>query len=109
MRWVICVTVLVLAMAGPASAIQKPNRGQCRQIGKQLEQHAMMVERAVSRGNKLWAQSTLNHMERLSARRQRLCPDLYPQGTRAKAMAEMRRLLATAGKLALKFFTLGAM
>jgi phosphohistidine phosphatase SixA len=109
MRIVILVTVLALGIAGSAGAVQKSNRGRCRQIGKQLEQHAISVDRAVSQGNKLWAESTLQYMERLDARRERLCPDLYPQGNAAKAMAEMRRLLVTAGKLALKFFTLGAM
>lgn len=109
MRIVILMTVLALGFAGPAAAIQKPNRGQCRQIGKQLEQHAISVNRAVRQGNKLWAESTLQFMERLDARRQRLCPDLYPQGSAEKAMVEMRRMLVTAGKLALKFFTLGAM
>jgi IS30 family transposase len=109
MRFVIVVISLTLLAAGPAAAIQKANRGQCRQIAKQLEQHAVTVERAVNRGNVQWAEATLQYMERLDTRRARLCPDLYPQGSAEKAMEEMRRLLVTAGKLALKFFTLGTM
>lgn len=109
MRFVICMTTLMLLIGGTAEAVQKANRGQCRKIARQLEQHAMSVEFAASRGDALWATSTLQQMERLDVRRARLCPDLYPQGNAAKAMAEMRRLLVTAGRLALKFFTMGAM
>jgi hypothetical protein len=109
MRIIIFVLALALLVVSSASALQKTNRGQCRKLGKQLEQHAASVDVAANRGNTLWAESTLQYMGQLDARRQRLCPDLYPEGNAAKAMAEMRRMLATAGKLALKFFTMGAM
>ena len=47
-------------------------------------------------------------MQRLDQRRARLCPDLYPQSARAKALEEMKRLAKMAGKAALSFLTFGA-
>ena len=70
--------------------------------------HATSVEMAKQRGNELWARNTLEQMARLEDRRARLCPDLYPQGSRAKAMAEMAEFLKTAGRAALSVLTFGA-
>jgi len=105
--WVISLA-LVLSLTTTAGAVQKPNRGQCRQIAKQLSVHATSVEMAKQRGNELWARNTLEQMARLEDRRARLCPDLYPQGSRAKAMAEMAEFLKTAGRAALSVLTFGA-
>jgi len=109
MRLATLVLLLSLLLSTSAVALQKTNRGQCRRIAKQLDNHAASVQQAKVRGNDLWARATLEQMSRLDARRERLCPDLYPQGTRAKAMAEMAALLKTAGKAALSLFTFGAM
>lgn len=109
MRFATLVLLLSLLLSTSAVALQKPNRGQCRRIAKQLDNHAVSVQQAKVRGNDLWARATLGQMSRLDARRERLCPDLYPQGTRAKAMAEMAAFLKTAGKVALRLFTFGAM
>jgi len=109
MRRVFIVIALSLFLATSAAALQKANRGQCRRIGKQLDQHALSVRQAQSRGNALWARANLEQMERLDRRRARLCPDLYPQSARAKALEEMKRLAKMAGKAALSFLTLGSM
>lgn len=108
MRRVVFVIVLSLLMASSAQAVQKSNRGQCRRLGKQLEQRAQSIQWAESRGNALWARANLEQMERLDRRRARLCPDLYPQSARAKALEEMKRLAKMAGKAALSFLTFGA-
>ena len=109
MRRVFIVITLSLLLASSAAALQKANRGQCRRIAKQLDNHAQSVYQAQSRGNGLWARANLAQMERLDRRRARLCPDLYPQSARAKALEEMKRLAKMAGKAALSFFTLGTM
>ncbi|MCP5042940.1 MAG: hypothetical protein GY944_18090 [bacterium] len=109
MRLAVLVISLALVVSTSAAAVQKPNRGQCRRIAKQLDNHAVSVDRAKARGNALWARASLEQMARLEARRERLCPDLYPQGTRAKAMLEMAEFLKTAGKTALSVLTFGAM
>ncbi len=109
MRLTVLAAVVALAFATSALAVQKPNRGQCRRIANQLEQHAQSVEQAEERGNALWARSTLQQMERLDRRRARLCPDLYPESASERAMAELRRMIKIAGKAALSFFTMGAM
>jgi len=103
---VICLSLL---LANSAVALQKANRGQCRRIAKQLDQHAVSVRQAQSRGNDLWARANLEQMNRLDHRRARLCPDLYPQSARAKALEEMKRLAKMASKAAVSFFTMGMM
>ncbi len=108
MRLLIISLALGLLVATSAGAVQKANRGQCRRLAKQLEVQATSVEMAKRRGNTAWAQATLQQMARLDERRARLCPDLYPQGSRAKAMAEMAEFLKTAGRTALSVFTFGA-
>lgn len=108
MRLVLISLALGMLVATSAGAVQKANRGQCRQIAKQLNVHAASVERAKAQGNVLWARNTLEQMARLDDRRARLCPDLYPQGSRAKAMAEMAEFLKTAGRTALSVLTFGA-
>lgn len=109
MRLILISLALIVAFAAAADAAPKANRGQCRQIAKQLDVHAASVARAQQQGNALWARNTLEHMARLEDRRARLCPDLYPQGTRAKAMAEMAEFLKTAGRTALSLLTFGAL
>ncbi|MDP6979729.1 MAG: hypothetical protein QF570_14175 [Myxococcota bacterium] len=108
MRLMIISLALGLLVATSAGAVQKPNRGQCRRIAKQLEVHAASVEMAKQRGNAAWASATLQQMARLDERRERLCPDLYPQGSRARAMAEMAEFLKNAGRTALSLLTFGA-
>ncbi len=109
MRLAALVAVVGLTFATSALAVQKPNRGQCRRIANQLEQHAESGQRAEGQGNALWARSTLQQMERLDSRRARLCPDLDPERAAATAMADLRRLIKIAGKAALTFFTMGAL
>lgn len=109
MRLAAIAISLALVISTAAAATPQPNRGQCRRLAKQIDVQAATVERAKARGNEAWARATLEQMSRLDARRQRLCPDLYPQGSRAKAMAEMARLLKTAGKAMLSLLTFGAM
>ena len=109
MRLVLIAIATSLLVATSAGAVNKSNRGQCRQIAKQLNVHAASVERAKAQGNVLWAQNTLQYMARLDDRRARLCPDLYPQGSsRAQAMVQMAEFLKTAGRTALSLLTFGA-
>ena len=109
MRRVFIVVALSLLLASSAAALQKPHRGQCRRLGKQLDQHAMKVRQAQSRGNALWARANVQQMQRMDRRRARLCPDLYPQNARAKALEDMKAFAKWAGKAALSFLTFGAM
>ena len=109
MRKILLVVTLSLVLASSAGAVQKAHRGQCKRIAKQLNNHAVSVDQAQRQGNALWARANVAQMNRLDHRRARLCPDLYPQSARAKALEEMKRLAKMAGKAALSFFTLGTM
>lgn len=109
MRFVVIASALALLIAGSASAVQLPNRGQCRQLTKQIENHEQSVVMAQRRGNALWARATLAQINRLDQRRIKLCPDLYSPSARAMALEEMKRLAKLAASAAVSFFTMGAM
>ena len=109
MRFIVIAFALALLMAGPATAVQKPNRGQCRQLTKQIETHSHTVARAQSRGNAMWAGATQAHINRLDQRRMKLCPDLYSPSARAQALEKMKQLAKMAAQAAVSFFTLGGM
>lgn len=109
MRFMILASVLALMVASSALAVQLPNRGQCRQITRQIETHSHSVAMAKQRGNDMWARATQAQIERLDQRRMKLCPDLYSPSARAQALAEMKRLAKMAAQAALSFLTMGAM
>lgn len=109
MRLILIATALAFLVSTSAFATQLPNRGQCKRLTKQIDNHAMSVRRAEGRGNALWARATLQQIERLDQRRERLCPDLYGPSQSELAMEELKRLAKMAAKGAVSFFTMGAM
>ena len=109
MRFVVIASALALLIATSASAVQLPNRGQCKRLTKQIENHEQSIAMANRRGNALWARATQAQIDRLDQRRIKLCPDLYTPSARAQALAEMKRLAKMAANAAVSFFTLGAM
>lgn len=109
MRSIVIAFTLALLMASPATAVQHPNRGQCRQLTKQIETHSHTVARAQVRGNAMWARATQAHINRLDQRRMKLCPDLYSLSARAQALEKMKQYTKMAAQAAVRFFTMGAM
>ena len=102
---------ILLASSGIAVAAKKSNRGQCKRLTKQLSVYAESMNQARVGNNALWARSLDEQMARKYARRHRLCPDIAQEQAfwRARAAYEQtKQFLASAGKAALKYFTMGA-
>ena len=96
---------IVLA-AAPVQAVPS-HQAQCRRITRQLVHYVQVAEMADERGDGLWRQGTLDHIERLKQRRVRLCPEWEEPNWAmiyAKAAAKMA---VKAGKVALQVLTFG--
>ncbi|MDJ0867392.1 MAG: hypothetical protein QNK03_14875 [Myxococcota bacterium] len=98
-----CALVILVATAGPVQAA-KPHRGECRKLTRQITHFEGVVEMAQERDNELWELATLKHINRLAYRRAKLCPEFRGPSPRE----QMAKLLKTAGKLAIQYFTFGA-
>ena len=89
--------------AHPPGAGEGAYRGECRRMTRQIAHYANVVDLARERGNERWEEATLQHIGRLTERRQYLCPKYADN----KAGEELIKLLRLAGKVALKMFTMG--
>ena len=78
MRGLVCATLVAFMCSLPAVALAKPvaYRGECRKLTNQIARYERDVEWAKERDNELWENATLAHIERLTDRRDRLCPEL---------------------------------
>jgi hypothetical protein len=89
--------VLVLAMvAGPALAANKPNRGECKRMTRQIARYERDAKWADSRGNELWEDASKDRVKELKARRENRCPQ-YKKKNPLVAVAD---LVANAAKIA---------
>lgn len=84
----------------PTLARLKP--GECRKLARKIVHYTDVAARASDRGDELWEQSTVAHVDRLEARWNALCANEDDRFTRWFNAA-----LKTAGRLALKYFTMG--
>ncbi len=102
------VMVLGVVPGAPADAQQMPHRAQCHKLTQQIARYERDVQWAQQRDNALWEESTLAHIDRLAARRERLCPGVYtkpnPLVVAGRVMGE---LVNTAAKLARSYFLRG--
>ncbi len=88
-------------------------RGECRRLTKQITHfEETVLPMAIARGNRGWEQATNDQIERLWHRRADLCPEYGAQRTFLQKAADQTRrfnkLMASAGRAALAFFTGGA-
>jgi len=102
--WICALALALLAAPAFGQAAKRPRR-ECVKLSQQIARYADDVERARQRDNELWEKATLDHIDRLAARRGELCPE-YAQDDTMKRVAE---LLGAAAKLAAKYFTMGAL
>jgi len=105
MRLVIVVVVLCLVSL-PALAKTQPPRRECHRLTSQIARYEGDVELARERGNELWENATLEHIERLSERRARRCSQ-YAKDDGA-GLRRFGQMLGKAAKLAAKYFTMEA-
>ena len=104
-RLALCSAAVALLAAGSAGAAANVSR--CRRLTRQIDHFESVAEIAKGRGDRLWFDGTAAHIQRLSDRRNRLCPQEKPNyvlmmtkwfGKTAKA----------AGRSFLKYVTFGA-
>jgi hypothetical protein len=100
------VVLAAVCCAAPAFGQAQPHRRECMKLTNQIERYVGDVERARERDNELWEKATLQHIDRLAERRARLCPEYAKDD---EAMKRLARMLRSAGRLALRYFTMGAL
>jgi hypothetical protein len=83
------------------------NQSQCRRLTRQIHQYQGVAKMAADRGDELWLEGTLNHVQRLSDRRIKQCPE-YDQPSTAERMALwMKEMTRAAAKAFIKYMTFG--
>lgn len=111
---IVLMSALLVPSVTTANSVARraTNNQACRRMTKQIAHYEGTVLRmAEQRGNDLWANATQAQINRLMDRRADICPEWSKQRSaygRAKIQAEqMKKLMITAGKMALKYFTGG--
>ena len=109
--------VAVFALLAPGLATARAereytNKQRCRRMTRQIDHFENdVLKRAEDRGNVLWANSTLQHIDRLKNRRADTCPEWGKQRTalvKAKEQADKaKRMLKRAAKTAARYFAGG--
>jgi hypothetical protein len=93
-----------LFAAGTADAM---NASQCRRLTRQIDQYKGVAEMAANRGDRLWLKGTLNHVQRLSDRRIKQCPQ-FDQPSQAEVMAQwLKETAHIAAKGFIRYMTFG--
>ena len=105
----VCVGMLVL-MSIPAArpAAAALHTGECRKLTRQIDHFKDVAEMAADRGDALWLESTLAHVERLSTRRVGLCPEFAKPNYAAIYARWAADILKKAGRAFITFMTWGA-
>lgn len=99
------VALACLLASGTAEAAL--NSSKCRRLTRQINQYEGVAEMAAARGDKLWFQGTMNHIQRLSDRRIRMCPQ-FDQPTQAERMAQwLKEIAHVAAKGFIRYMTFG--
>lgn len=99
------IVIIVFLVALPALAKPGPQRRECHRLTSQIARYEGDVDRARERGNELWENATLEHIDRLSDRRASRCPQ-YAEDKGA-SLRRLGRALGTAAALAARYFTMG--
>ncbi len=101
----VAIVIIVFLVGPPALAKPEPQRRECHRLTSQIARYEGDVDRARERGNELWENATLEHIERLSHRRASRCPQ-YAED-RGASLRRLAQMLGTAAKLAARYFTMG--
>jgi len=100
------IPISVSLLAAPAAAVSA-HKSQCRRLTRQIGNFEDVAERAADRGNRLWLNSTLQHIERLSERRVRLCPEYAEPDYLAIYAAWAADIFKKAARAFVTFMTFG--
>ena len=97
MRLVV-IMIIVCLVGPPAFAKSEPRRRECHRLTSQIARYEGDVELARERGNELWENATLEHIERLSERRARRCSQYVKDD--GAGLRRFGQMLGKAAKLA---------
>ena len=112
----VAVTALVagLWLSAPLAAQADPTpryNAHCKRLTRQIHRYEDVADMARSRGDEMWEAGTEAHLDRLEARRDRLCP-AYAEGLAKAVTAQFWKdtyeLTKQAAKAAARYFTFGA-
>ncbi len=110
-RIVVIAAVSLAVLAPGLATAAEPHYRECRKITRQMEHYEDVVNMALDRDNKLWANATVQHIQRLADRRRRLCPKMVAELEKSmarKIMDDSAEMMKAAGRVALRVFTFGA-
>ena len=98
----------LLLAAGPASAVEQPHRAECQRLTRQISHFEDVAQMASDRGDQMWLNGTLNHIDQLSSRRVALCPEYADPNYAAIYAAWAAEVIKKAAKAFLTYLTFGA-
>jgi hypothetical protein len=112
-RWLVtlCLLLFTVPLALPVAADPLPPSAHyphkdCRRLTRQIAHYANVADMARERDNEMWEEHTLDHISRLSERRQKLCPQ-YADKPAGMQLRQMLVLLRDAAKIAARLYTWG--
>ena len=70
---IVCVVLVVAWIAGPALAANKPKRGECMRMTRQIERYERDAKWADQRDDELWEDASKDRVKKLKARREKRC------------------------------------
>ena len=97
------VVLVVLLSAAPMLAVNKPHRGECKRLTRQIARYERDVRFADQRDNELWEDASEERAKMLSTRRADLCPEYRKRNP----LAEAADFVAAAAKAAAPYFIPG--
>ena len=105
---VVALLTLVVVLA-PAASHAATNTHECKRMSRQIAHFEGVIEMAEDRHDQLWEAQTRRHVGRLSARRDRICPEYAARlAAHRRAIEQTKKLMALAAKVAIRYFTFGA-
>jgi hypothetical protein len=90
------VVLMIALVAGPVLAVNKPNRGECKRMTRQIARYERDAKWADQRGNDLWEDSSKERVKDLKARRENRCA----QYKKKNPLVALANLVASAAKTA---------
>lgn len=97
------VVLAILWIGAPSVAVNKPHRGDCRQMTRQIARYERDAKWADQRGNALWESASKDRAKQLAIRRADRCP----QYKKPNPLAQAADLIAAAAKAAAPYFIPG--
>jgi hypothetical protein len=109
LRWLraIALGLAVVFIAAPLLAANKPNRGECNRMTRQMARYERDAKWAAQRDDALWREASRDRVDHLEDRRDKLCPHMKKKNPIAAAAAKAADLIAAAAKAAAPYFIPG--